>query len=557
VTAGSGHELGTPTRHIAGVGDRAARYREVLTVLARHGLGFALPGLRRHSGRGRPASELRAEQVRAAFEELGPTFVKLGQLLSTRRDVVPAAWIEELEKLQDSAPAIDDSAVRRVIEEDLGAPREELFARFDPHPLATASLGQAHAATLQDGTEVVVKVRKPDVVELVHVDLEIIQDLADRATQASRAAADLGVSGLAAQFAASLLSELDYVREGRAADHIGRVFATDAAVHIPRVHWSRTTHRVLTLDRITGFKIDDLAALDAAGIDRRSLVRSAIRIMARMVFVDGVFHADPHPGNLLIEHDGTIGLIDFGMVGHLDERMRERLAMLFVAVSRSDPDASMRGLLAVAEPAGTLDRAALRVDVLRFITLYSGRSLGELRFGALLLRLLALLRRHRLRLHQDLALLVRMLLLVDAIGERLDPTLALAAELRPHAARLAAQRFSPRRVAARARRAGLDAAALGLELPERLRQVLDRVDGDGLDLHLRADELDPLVARMERMGSRLVAGMVTAALVTGIGELTAGGRTGDRRAGRLVDAGLGALGALGAYLAWTARRGRR
>ena len=231
--------------------------------------------------------------------------------------------------------------------------------------------------------------------------------------------------------------------------------------------------------------------------------------------------------------------------------------MLFVAVSRKDPDASMRGLLAIAEPAGPLDRAALRVDVLRFSTLYAGRSLGELRFGALLLRLLALLRRHRLRLHQDLALLVRMLLLVDGIGERLDPTLDLAAELRPYAVRLAAERYSLSRVAARARRAGLDAAALGLELPERLRQLLDRVDGDGLDLHLRADELDPLVGRMERVGSRLVAGMITAALVTGIGELTAGGRPRDRRAGRLVDVGLGALGALGAYLAWTARRGRR
>lgn len=534
--------------------DRTARYRQVIAVLARHGLGFVLPGTVRRTGGGGTPTTVRAEQLRAALEELGPTFVKLGQLLATRRDLVPAAWIEELEKLQDAAPSVADVTVRQVIEEDLGAPRELLFAWFDPVPLATASLGQAHAAVLEDGTEVVVKVRKPDVVELVDLDLEIIQDLADRAAHASRFAADLDLPAIAAQFAASLLAELDYVRDGHAADHFRRTLAAEPGVRIPRVYWARTTHRVLTLDRLRGSKIDDLDALDRNGIDRRALVRSAIRIMARMVFADGVFHADPHPGNMLIEPDGTIGLIDFGMIGRLDERLRERLALLFVAASRNDADGVTRALLAITETRRPVDRAALRVDVLRFTTLYAGRSLGELRFGALLLRLLALLRRHRLRLPEDVALLVRMLLLVDAIGERLDPALDLAAELRPHAARLGAERFSPRSIAARAKRAGTDAATPGLALPERLRQLLEGMDG-GIDLHLRTDDLEPLVARIEQVGSRLVAEMVAAALITGIGELSAAGRR-DRAVGRLMNAGVGALGVLGAYLAWTARRVR-
>ncbi|MGN6743297.1 MAG: ABC1 kinase family protein, partial [Amnibacterium sp.] len=420
--------------------DRARRYREIVAVLTRHGLGFALgsPG-----GRGghRPT---RAVEVRLVLEELGPTFVKLGQLLSTRRDLLPPSWIDELERLQDDAPAAPDDAVRRIVEAEFGTSREALFASFDPVPLARASLGQAHAATLPDGTHVVVKVRKPGVVEQVHLDLEILQDLADRAARTSRFAADLDLPGLAGQLAASLTAELDYLREGRSADHFAAVFASDPGVRIPRVHWSRTTRRVLTLDRLTGVKVDDLGALEREGIDPRGIVRRAIRLMARMVFVDGVFHADPHPGNLLIEPDGTIGLIDFGMVGHLDETLRERLALLFVAVSRNDTDATARALVAVAEPVRRVDRAALRLDVLRFTTLYAGRSLGELRLGALLLRLLTILRRHRLRLPQDLALLIRMLLLVDAIGARLDPSFDLAAELRPYAARLAAERFSPR-----------------------------------------------------------------------------------------------------------------
>lgn len=553
----TGTETPAPTRSPFGRGDRAQRYREVVTVLARHGLGFALPGIHVRRGRGRPVTATRAEQLRGALEELGPTFVKLGQLLSTRRDLIPAAWIEELEKLQDSAPPVDDAAVRRVIEEDLGDTREQLFARFDPHPLATASLGQAHTATLHDGTEVVVKVRKPEVADVVRADLEIIQDLAERASQLSRTAADFDLPGLAAEFASSLLAELDYLREAAAAEHIGRVLADDPRLHVPRVHRERTSHRVLTLDRITGVKIDDLAALDAAGVDRRALVKAAIQAMARMVFVDGTFHADPHPGNLLIEADGVIGLIDFGMIGHLERRLREHLAVLFVAISRNDADATTSALLGVAEAAGPVDRAALRVDVLRFITLYAGRSLGELRMGALLLRLLTLLRRHRLHLPQDLALLVRMLLLVDGIGERLDPSLDLAAELRPYAARLAAERFSPHSIAARARRAGIDAATLGLELPERLHRLLESIEADGIDVHLRLAQLDPLVARVERVGNRIVVGIITASLITGIGGLTAGTKGADRRAGRLLQLGVGALGGLGGYLAWTARRGRR
>lgn len=533
----------------------------------RHGLGFLVSELGLSSWvslvdikPARPVQQItQAGRLRLALEELGPTFIKLGQLLSTRPDLLPPEYVSELSKLQADAPPVAGDVVRQLIESELGEPPETVFAEFDVRPLASASIGQAHAATLHNGTRVVVKVRRPGVVDRVHEDLEILENLAAQASKRWAWAADYNVVEIADQFARSLRNELDYLKEGRNAEAFATNFEDNADIHIPEVFWDSTTSRVLTLERITGVKVDDLAGLDKAGIDRSAVILSAVDAIAQMVFEDGFFHADPHPGNLFIESDGRIGLIDFGMVGTVGRDDRDHLAGLFVALSQNDADQIASALLQMtATGRSSVDRSELRRDLRHFVSLYEGRELGELQIGPLVAQVLAILRRHRLQLPADLVMLLRMLSMVEGMGVRLDPQFRLGVALQPYAMDLALERFSPKALATRVGKAGFELAALGMELPEKLRRLVDAIDTNGIELHLRAAELEPLVGRVERIGNRLVAAMITAALIGGIGHLAAAERSEGRFWTRpLVGATLGVAGTLSAYLAATARRHRR
>ncbi len=541
------------------------RYRDVAVVLARHGLGFLIgvSGLSRwlptpveEFGAGSPtARPTNPAHLRLALEELGPTFIKLGQMLSTRPDLLPPEYLAELAKLQDDAPPVPAEIVTRLVTEELGSPPAEAFAEFDMLPLASASIGQAHSAVLEDGTRVVVKVRRPDVVPLINEDLEILTNLAAQASRRWALASDYNLTGIVAEFARSLKAELDYLHEGRAAERFRVNFEGDPSIQIPRVFWERTTSRILTLERIEGLKIDNLAALDRMGINRTALIETAIRAVAQMVFVDGYFHADPHPGNLFVEPGGRIGLIDFGMVGTIDAELRDRLAALLVALSRNDPERIAVALVKASLPRTAVDMNELRADVARFVTLYRGQALGEIEIGFLITQLLGILRRHRLQLDTQLLLLIRMLVMIEGLGVRLDAEFSLGESLRPYAAKMARDRMSPQAFAKRLRRAGVEVAELGVELPERIRTFFDLIDTNGVEVHLRAAELDPLVGRVEKIGNRLVAGVIVAAFIRGIGELTAGDKTRWRSWNApLLGAGLGVAGLLSAYLAWTARR---
>ncbi|HYI26009.1 MAG TPA: AarF/ABC1/UbiB kinase family protein [Thermomicrobiales bacterium] len=540
------------------------RYREVAMTLARHGLGFLISGLALDrwvalvdATPGHTRTHVtNAAHVRMALEELGPTFIKVGQLLSTRSDLLPPEYVDELSKLQADAPPVKSEVVLDVIRAELGSDVNELFAHFDEAPLASASIGQAHAATLKDGTPVVVKVRRPGAVAQIQDDLEILENLAIQASDRWEAVADYNVVAIVDQFAGTIRAELDYLKEGKNAERFAQNFS-GGDIHIPRVFWSMTTSRVLTLERITGLKVDDLGALDEAGVDRSQVIRRAVDAISQMVFTDGFFHADPHPGNLFIEPGGRIGLIDFGMVGTIQPEMRDRIAALFVALLADDPEPITAALIPLTSSGRRVDRERLRRDVAHFMTLYQGRELGELEIGHLLSELMVTLRRHRLQLEPPLVMLLRMLSMVEGMGLRLDPTFRLGVALRPYATHLAAQQLSPGVIAGRVGRAGYQLAALGLELPEKLRSLADSIGPDGAQVHLGASEFEPMVGRIEKMGNRLVAAIIASALIGGIGQLTSGSDSRWRSwNGRLMGAGVGAVGSLGAYLALTARRNR-
>ena len=544
------------------------RYRQIAEVLSRHGLGFVVgvAGLSRwvpfhhgvlgHKRRQEPYTT--PEHLRLAIEELGPTFIKLGQLLSTRSDILPADYLHELSKLQDAAPPVPPSTIRALIEGELGASPEDVFASFDTAPLASASIGQAHLATLQDGTQVVVKVRRPNINAVIETDLEILQGLANRVSRRWEAAANYNLPGLVSEFAVSLRRELDYLSEGRNAERIAANFAASEDVHIPRVFWSTTTSRVLTLERIVGIKVDDLDGLDRARVDRRELATKAAGVAVSMVFEHGFFHADPHPGNLFIEPGGRVGLIDFGMVSEVDDALRVRLGALLAALTSHDGERLASALLELSVVKRSVDRDQLRVDLVGFVGLYRGRRLGEVNVAELASHLLALLRKHRLQLPQEIAVLLKFFLMVEGMGVRLDPEFNLGAFLGPYVRQLALERFSPEVLVRQLLTSGRDAAALAADLPDKLRRVLDLLDTSGVVVDLKATELEPLVERAERIGDRLVAGIITAAFIRGIAELaTADKERWGRWEGPLMGIGLGMSSVLGAYLGWTARRLRR
>jgi len=497
---------------------RRRREREIVHVLARHGLHLlasilSVEGEVEHERdhRGEPA--VPARELRSAMEELGPTFMKLGQLLSTRGDLLPLDYRRELAKLQDAAPPAPAEAIQEVLESELSGGVAAAFAAFDARPLAAGSVGEAHAAVLHDGMNVVVKVRRPGVGEIIERDLEIIANLAARATRRSAVAAAFDVIGLAHEFASELRGQLDYLREARNAERFAANFAETEEVHIPRVFWELTSSRVITLERIDGIKITDVEALEAAGIDRAELAGKAAMTMGKMVFVDGFFHGDPHPGNFFVEIGGRLGIIDFGIVGSLDDGLRATTRRILLALYRRDPDRLAAALIGARGTGEPVDREALRDDLAKLIDGYVGRGAGELAVGGLIRAMLDVLRRQRLRLPRDLSLLFRTVLLEEGLVADLDPAFRLVDSLAPYARRQLLAGLTVPAMLDRLRDAGADLVDVVEDLPGDLRRGLNVLEDGGFDVHLRASELEPLMSRAERLGNRIALSVIVAALI--------------------------------------------
>lgn len=545
------------------------RYHQIADALARHGLAYltGMLGLDRFTALPRALFDRspRPDPIRApahlrlVLEELGTTFIKLGQILSTRADLLPPEYQAELAKLQDAAPPVAFAEIEQIVVDELGQPLDELFASFETTPLAAASIGQAHAATLLDGTEVVVKVRRPGAGEQVEEDLEILQSLAATAARRWDLAEQYDFVGLAQEFAQTLRFELNYVHEGQNAERIAANFRDDPTVHVPRVFWERTTSRVLTLERLRGMKINDLAALDAARIDRRQLAEHSSRVLLKMIFEDGFFHADPHPGNFFVESESCLGLVDFGMVGTLDERTQDALAAVLLAVTGRDADTLVDTFLDLGVARQRVDRFTLRRDLEHLLARYYDRPLGEIAVGALLTDALALIRHHRLRMPADLALLSKTLMMGEGLAAQLDPSFNLTTVLVPYARDLLTRQYSPMRWAKRLGRAGLEAAQLGVDLPHQVRRIVTDLERGGLEVGMRPLGLEPVIRRFERLANRIVLGVIVAAFVNGLAVLMAAYH--PPAFARWVEIififGFTVASVLGAYLAWTILRSGR
>jgi len=453
-------------------------------------------------------------RVRRALEELGPSFVKLGQILATRVDLFPPEWIAEFGKLQDAAPAIPFADLLPQLTEDLGATPEAIFPRLETQALAAASLAQVHRAWLADGTAVILKVRRPGIRSVVEADLRLLARLAEIAETEAPELRRYRLREVVRQFTLSLRRELDFSAEGRSAERIAAHFADHPEIVVPRIHWSLTGERLSVQDYVEGIAGRDLAAVDAAGLDRRLLARRGASAVLKMMLEDGFFHADPHPGNVFYLPDNRIAFIDFGMIGRLSEERRYQLAVLLHGLVSHDAGKVAEVLLDWSSDAQT-DGESLQPEIEAFVDQYHGVPLKQLDLGAMLSDLAAILREHGLALPPDLALLIKAFIALEGLGRQLDPDFDMAGEATPFLERVLIAHVAPGALARRGWRALSDTLALVAGLPQDLRQLLRAARRGKLQVQVEVLPLKQFGDRLDRAASRLAISVVTAALIVG------------------------------------------
>jgi ubiquinone biosynthesis protein len=515
--------MSTPSSPVAPA-QQLRRLREITTVLVKFGFPDVVARLHlertvalgrrlRFWRREEPWGD-RAQRLREALEALGPTFIKFGQALSTRADLLPEDLVAEMSRLQDEVPPLPPGVAEAAIEAELGAPIDVLFAEFDPVPIAAASIAQVHRATLPGGERVAVKVRRPSIEATIERDLAILTQLAWLANRYLPDAELFQPVGLVAEFARSIRRELDLAREGRTMDRFARNLAGDPTVHVPRVYWERTSRGVLTMEFIDGTKVLDVARAPE-GFDAALIAQRGGSLILKQVLRDGLFHADPHPANIFILPGNVIVLLDFGTVGQIDRPLRNALASLVYAVIKEDAERVTDAILAIGRPLQPLDSTQLRRDVAELIDSFSGAALRDLSIGTLLREALSVMHRHRLQFPVDLMLLVRAFVSVEGIARQLDPSFQIVEHARPLVAEILRDRFSPSSIAAGVGQFGREFGDALQSVPRDLVEILAKAREGHIEIQFVHRNLEHFVQEMDRSSNRLSFAVVIAALIVG------------------------------------------
>ena len=506
-----------------------SRYRRILTVFAQHGFGSLLEqwGLDRYLLT--PVKVFRrrdadlehytpAQHFRMAIEELGPTFIKIGQILSTRPDLLPPDFIEELSKLQDAAPPIPWEEVAQQLEEAWGKPPEEVLGSIDKTPLAAASLAQVHAATLPDGQEVVIKVQRPNIWPIIQSDLAILEDLA-AITQRTSLGDLVNPVDVVSDFAFTLQNELNYVQEGRNADRFREHFKDEPALYIPKIYWEYTTRKVLVSERIYGVKIDHIETMERVGIDRKQVALNAARIIVKEVLEDGFFHADPHPGNFFVMPGAVIGAVDFGMVGHLTRSDRINLVKLYVASVQMDADRIVEQLIRMGAASAYVDRNALKRQITRLLTKYQGLPLKDIRAKDVISDIMPIAYRFHLRLPPDLWLLGKTLSMMEGIGLQLDPDFDMFAVSQPFADKLMRDMWMPSTWGPEVLAEMQAWQDFMTVMPRAGSRLMYGLESGKVPLDMTFDVKRPIMDRLDRALTRLSVSVLLAAFILALAFL--------------------------------------
>ncbi len=497
-----------------------ARFHEVVSVAMKFGIAPWLSGIRtewvqRHlrTTDGQQISELpEPVRVRLALTELGTTFIKLGQILSTRADLIGPELAEELSKLQSSTPPDPVGEVNDLITDELGAAPDEIFREFDPVAFASASIGQVHRAVLRDGQAVVVKVQHSGIEERVRNDLEILIQLAELAEHYSKDIARYRPLATAREFARTLRDELDFTREQNNLTRFARNFRDDAMIMIPASHPQFSSRRVLTMDCLNGIELTDRKALQDSDVDLCDIAKRGANMFLQMVFRDGFYHADPHPGNLMVLPGSVIGLLDCGMVGRVDEELREQIEDLLMAAIDRDSKRLQECVVELGNVPTDFDRAMLQNDLVNFVDDYAGQSLDDFDLSGSLNGMIEIIRQHHILLPSKVSLLIKMLVMLEGTAHQLSPDFNIIELLEPYRAESIKRRLSPQRAWRKLQSAQRDWTRLAETFPSDVADIMNRIRRGNFNVNLEHRKLDSIT-------NRLVLGILTAALFVGSASL--------------------------------------
>ena len=504
-----------------------SRYRQILTVLFRYGFGDLVELLKieqyievglqliSKNRRDRIEKHTRAERVRMAFEELGPTYIKLGQLLSTRPDLVPVDFTRELSKLQDKVPPFDFNEVRRIIETEINSTVKELFEFFDETPLAAASIGQVHRAGLVDGEVVAVKVQRPGIKKIIEVDLEIMLHLAMLMERNIKEMALYRPVKIVEEFAKAIEKEIDYTIEATSMERFAQSFLHDPYIYIPKVFRDMTTERVITMELVDGIKVSEIDRLEAAGLDRKLITSRGADFLLKQVFIHGFFHADPHPGNIFVLPDNVICLLDFGMIGSVDRQTREDFVDLVDSVVHRHESRATQVILKLTYWDEEPDIRILEKDVADFMGQHLYKPLKDIEIGKLLNRLLELAFRHRLMIPPDIYFMMKALTTIEGVARSLDPNFDMIAKTAPFIHQVKLAKFYPRRIVDDMIKLGSDMKQFIQQFPKDLLEITRLIRQQRLAIKMEHRGLETMLATHDQISNRLSFSIIIAALIIG------------------------------------------
>ena len=545
------------------------RLREISSVVVRHGFGelwdrariWEVLG-RREPGERPSREEIRATSARRFREtlaELGPTFIKLGQILSSRPDILPQDFIAELSHLQDRAAPLPVATVFQLIDQGLGKPANQLFAWIDPEPMASASIAQVHRARLPSGEEVVVKVQRPGIEEQIRSDTDLLFYLARFLEGVIEETGIYTPTGIVTEFRNAMLLELDFENEARNIEAFAKTHADRPYVVIPKLYRDLSSRTVITLQELKGVKLK--AVLDSPeypGVDRKQLARNVLEASFRQLFVDGMFHGDPHPGNVMVMEGNRIGLLDFGLVGGMSKQVQETIVLLVLAISLRDPDTVARLLYKVGVPDQRINLQKFRHEIHDILDRYLGLKLSEVDSGVLMSELVDLAMKYRIKIPKEYAVLSKAAATTEGIVRQLDPELDVSEAALPYAKQLLFERYSPGSMSGGLLRLLLQLQGFLQDTPQQLSQILMDLEGGKFNVTVRNDDLSRLNTNLKALGLLLFAGMISSGLIVGsfslVGRASEGTGT-TWPVAALIGLALSAM-LFGAALTWTLLSGR-
>ncbi|MBW2681688.1 MAG: AarF/ABC1/UbiB kinase family protein [Deltaproteobacteria bacterium] len=512
--------VGRTYRHLA-------RYRQILTVFFKYGFGDLVELLKieqyieiglqliSKNRRSRLEKLSRAQRVRMACEELGPTYIKFGQILSTRPDLVPVDFIKELSKLQDNVPSSPFSEVSKIIESELGGPPEDIFDFFEKTPLASASIGQVYRATLKDGEAVAVKVQRPGIKKIIEVDLEIMLHLATLMEHHIEEMSLHQPVKIVEEFARTLEKEIDYTIEATNMERIASNFLNDLTIYVPKVFRDTTTESILTTELVEGIKVSDIDRLEEAGLDRKLITVRGADIVLKQIIKHGFFHADPHPGNIFVLPDNVICLLDFGMTGSVSRRTREDFIDLAESVVNRNESRATQVLLKLTYWDEDPDIRLLEKDVADFMGRHLHKPLKDIKIGKLLNNLLELAFQHRLRISPDIFLMLKAFSTIEGVGLMLDPDFDMIKQAAPFIKEVKRARVSPQRITGDIFRLAIELFQFVENFPKDILSITRLIKQQKLSLNLEYKGLDKMLSTYDQISNRISFSIIIAALIIG------------------------------------------